>query len=67
MTLGEKLDLRLNIWFALSKRQQRRISELGYNVQLENIPMSHWYSITKNQKLTAMLIALKRSRLRLVA
>jgi hypothetical protein len=62
------LDLTLNIYFSLTKKQRRKLDNLGYNrFFLEHVPLTVFEAITKNKKLRADLIILKRKFIRLIA
>lgn len=63
-----KLQLRHDIYFALTRPQQRRFHSLGHETpMLEFIDMKDFLKITKNKDLIIKLIKLKRMSMRLVA
>ena len=70
MTLNERLNLRLDIYFKLTKIQQRKLSELGHSHLMYDTTMTlnEFKSITKNKQLIADFTRLKFSQpLKLVA
>lgn len=68
MTTNERMNLRLDIWFSLTRQQQKKVSQLGIShVMLEVCNINDFKKITKSKKLLNDLITLKRSTIRLVA
>jgi hypothetical protein len=66
MTVQERLQLRLDIYFSLTRKQQRRFSELGgSHTMLECF--NEWDKVTKSKKILEQVATLKGSCIRLVA
>lgn len=63
----QRMKLRHEIYFSLTKRQQRKFNERNCVTLMEQIPMVSFKEITKNKKLWDKLILLKRSGLHLAA
>jgi len=59
---NNQIHLRHDIYFSLTLNQRRKFHSLGYVTPLlENITMSDFLKITKNEELRQKLIELKRS------
>lgn len=59
--------MRYDLYFLLSRRQQRKLSKMIPIVMLEFLPMDDFKKVTTNKKLIEMFINLKRSTIKRVA
>jgi len=59
--------MRYDIYFALTRQQQRKLSKMIAIPMLELLSMDDFKKITTNKKLIGMFINLKRSTIRKVA
>ena len=48
--LKKRLNLRLEIYFSLTKRQQKMFNEVSYWQFMENLGLTELIKITKNKK-----------------
>lgn len=66
--LNNEMNLRHAIYFALSKKQQRKLYDLGYCpiYNLTHISVEQFKKITKNTRLLEILLKLKRMSIRII-
>jgi hypothetical protein len=63
-----KRNLRVDIYFALTKKQRQKLHAMGYShTIIEFIPMNKFVKITKKKVIIDKLIELKRNCIRRVA
>lgn len=68
MNARYNLQLRLDIWFELNTRQQRKLSTMGYShLFLEEVLIEDFIKVTKSKQLLSRLQELKRRTISLVA
>lgn len=68
MNMNKTNNMRLDIYFSLTKKQQRKFNELGYSWQLvENVTINEMFKVTKSKKIIEQLKTLKQMSIRLVA
>jgi hypothetical protein len=62
MTLQQRMNLRLDLYFKMSVRQRKMFHSLGYeSITFEYISVSELSKITKNKDIIKGLIKLKQS------
>ncbi len=63
MNLDQKLNLRLDIYFSLTKKQRRKLSETGHShINFDStMSIEQFQSITKSKRLLDSFIRLKYS------
>lgn len=59
----------ITIWFELTRKQQRKLSSLGYgpNVFMIGIPLDTMRKVTKSKRILKMVLDMNRDSLRRVA
>ena len=65
--LNKEMNMRHDIWFSLSIKQQRKLNAMGYSssYNLVSIPVEDFKKVTKSKRLLNLLIQLKRATLRI--